>query len=344
MTSPHGHGDPPDHRGVEKTRDPRDRGAHGKHGRRNRRGPAVKPSSVPGLKVADNGFSRSISGPGGKSGLFLFAALFFAASVVFHGFLGPAAAAAGREEAAARRSNGYVAQRVSSERELEGGMGSTSRDHFTVKYEGGENILTGYLIGLLLEEAYMKVGADLDFYPTDRIEALLYTADTFRDVTRSPSWAGAIYDGRIKLPAGGIHEKTAELEKVIFHEYTHAVVHRLSGGRAPVWLNEGMAQYEEGRSSSEYSELLRKIAEGNRVDLRVFERSFMGLNATGASLAYLISLSATEYIIREYGLTSLRRILDGLKGGMTMDAAVSSALYGISYGDLESGWLKSLKR
>lgn len=338
MTGPHWHGDPLDHRGVEKTRDPRACAAHGKHGWRNRRVPAVKPSSVRGLKVADNGFLRSIPGPGGKSVLFLFAALFFAASVVFHCFLGPVAAAA------ARRSNGYVAQRVSSERELEGVMGSTSRDHFTVKYEGGENILTGYLIGLLLEEAYMKVGADLGFYPTDRIEALLYTADTFRDVTRSPSWAGAIYDGRIKLPAGGIHEKTAELEKVIFHEYTHAVVHRLSGGRAPVWLNEGMAQYEEGRSSSEYSELLRKIAEGNRVDLRVFERSFMGLNATGASLAYLISLSATEYIIREYGLTSLRRILDGLKGGMTMDAAVSSALYGISYGDLESGWLKSLKR
>ncbi|MBI5827353.1 MAG: hypothetical protein HZB22_06470 [Deltaproteobacteria bacterium] len=313
-------------------------------GWRNCRVPAVKPSSRRGLTVAGNGFLRSISGPDGKSGLFLFAAFFFAVSVVFQGFCGPGAvAAAGGEEAAARRSNGYLARRVSSERELEVRMGSSSRDHFTVKYEGGENILTGYLIGLLLEEAYMKVGADLGFYPTDRIEALLYTADTFRDVTRSPSWAGAIYDGRIKLPAGGIHEKTAELEKVIFHEYTHAVVHRLSGGRAPVWLNEGMAQYEEGRSSSEYSELLRKIAEGNRVDLRVFERSFMGLNAAGASLAYLISLSATEYIIREYGLTSLRRILEGLKSGMTMDAAVSSVLY-ISYSDLESGWLRSLKR
>lgn len=311
------------------------------HGWRNCRVPAVKPFSLMhGLTVSDNGFLRYISGPGGKSGLFLFVALFFVVSVVFHGFCAAGAVAAGREEG---RSNGYLAQQVSSERELEGRMGSSSRDHFTVKYEGGENILTGYVIGMLLEEAYMKVGADLGFYPTDRIEALLYTADTFRDVTRSPSWAGAIYDGRIKLPAGGINEKTAELEKVIYHEYTHAVVHRLSGGRAPVWLNEGMAQYEEGRSSSEHSELLRKIAESNRVDIRVFERSFMGLNAAGASLAYLISLSATEYLIREYGLTSLRRILDGLKSGMTMDAAVSSALY-ISYGDLESGWLRSLKR
>lgn len=310
------------------------------HGWRNCRVSAVKPSSMHGLPVAGNGFLISISGPDGKSGLFLFAAFFFVATVAFHGFRAPVAVAAGRGN---ERSSGYSLHRVSSERELEGGMGSASRDHFTVKYEGGENILTGYLIGLLLEEAYMKVGADLGFYPTDRIEALLYTTDTFRDVTRSPSWAGAIYDGRIKLPAGGIHEKTAELEKVIFHEYTHAVVHRLSGGKAPVWLNEGLAQYEEGRSSSEYSELLRKIAEGNRVDLRVFERSFMGLNAAGASLAYLISLSATEHIIREYGLPSLRRILEGLNGGMNMDAAVSSVLY-ISYDDLESGWLKSLKR
>ncbi|MBI5492960.1 MAG: hypothetical protein HY893_08515 [Deltaproteobacteria bacterium] len=313
------------------------------HGGREARGLAVKSSSRPGPAVAGNGFLRSISGPDGKSGLFLFAAFFFAVTVVFYCVRAPGALAAGREDAAPGPSNGRSARMASSERELEGRMGSSSRDHFTVKYEGGENILTGYLIGMLLEEAYMKVGADLGFYPTDRIEALLYTADTFRDVTRSPSWAGAIYDGRIKLPAGGIHEKTEELEKVIFHEYTHAVVHRLSGGRAPVWLNEGMAQYEEGRSSSEYSELLRKIAEGNRVDLRVFERSFMGLNAAGASLAYLISLSATEYIIKEYGSTSLRRILEGLNGGMNMDAAVSSVLY-ISYSDLESGWLRSIKR
>lgn len=314
------------------------------HGGREAVGLAVKSSSRPGPAVAGNGFLRRISGPDGKSGLFLFAAFFFAATVAFHCVRAPDVAAAGRGGAAPGPSNGRLALMASSEGEIEGRMGSSSRDHFTVKYEGGENILTGYLIGMLLEEAYMKVGADFGFYPTDRIDALLYTADTFRDVTRSPSWAGAIYDGRIKLPAGGIHEKTAELEKVIFHEYTHAVVHRLSGGRAPVWLNEGLAQYEEGRSSSEYSDLLRKIAESNRVDLRVFERSFMGFNAAGASLAYLISLSATEYIIKEYGLTSLSRILEGLKSGMTMDTAVSTALYGISYGDLESGWLRSLKR
>lgn len=243
-------------------------------------------------------------------------------------------------------SNGYLrgmVRKLTAEREVEERMDSSSVGHFTVKYEGGENTVTGYLIGLLLEEAYIKVGADLGFYPSDKIEALLYTKETFRDVTRSPSWTGAIFDGRIKVPAGGINEKSAELEKVIFHEYTHALVHRLGGGRVPVWLNEGIAQYEEGRNTSGQSDLIKEIAGSNRVNLRVFERSFMGLNAAGARVAYLISLSATEYIIKEYGLSSLRRIFDGLNSGMTMDSAVSSALY-ISYDDLESGWLNSLKR
>lgn len=232
--------------------------------------------------------------------------------------------------------------RLKQEYSVEGRMDVSDNRHFLVKFDGGENAISGHLIGLLLEEAYEKVGSDLNFYPDDRIEALLYSRENFRDVTRSPSWAGAIYDGRIKVPAGGVTEKTELLEKVIFHEYTHAVVHRLSGGRAPTWLNEGIAQYEEGQTSSDYSSVLRGFAATGKVRLRGFEGSFMGLNAQGAQAAYLLSLSSTEYIIREFGVFTVRRILENLGSGMSLDEAVSSATY-LSYEDLEKSWLNSLR-
>src|SRR3989304_2382962 len=219
-------------------------------------------------------------------------------------------------------------------------MGTRDGSRFLVKVDGGENAVAGHLIGLLLEEAYIKVGSDLDLRPEGRVEALLYTRERFRDITRSPSWAGAIYDGRIKIPAGGITEKTSELEKVVFHEYTHAVVRDASKGRAPVWLNEGIAQYEEGRSSSEYARILSEIAGTGKVRLRVLEGSFMGLRSEQAQIAYLLSLSATEYIIREFGLFSVRNILENLGKGMGMDEAVSTAL-GLSYADMERSWLAS---
>ncbi|MEK6759431.1 MAG: hypothetical protein AABY51_06640 [Deltaproteobacteria bacterium] len=240
---------------------------------------------------------------------------------------------------------GLMAAIASLEKEtsVEAGMGATDNRHFVVKFDGGENAVAGHLIGILLEEAYSKVGADLNFYPEERIEAVLYSRENFRDITRSPSWAGAIYDGRIKVPAGGVTEKTQALEAVLFHEYTHAIVHRLSAGRAPVWLNEGIAQYEEGRTSSSYSTELGEAASAGALRLRALEGSFMGLSSQSAQGAYLVSLSATEYIIREFGLFSVRKILENIGSGMSTPEAISAAIY-LSYDDLEKSWVESLKR
>jgi tetratricopeptide (TPR) repeat protein len=236
-------------------------------------------------------------------------------------------------------------KRLKREHDMEAGFRRNEGSHFIVGFEGGENAEAGYLIGLLLEEAYFKVGADLGYYPEDMIGAVLYSKEQFRDTTRSPSWVGALYDGRIKIPAGGITERTEVLEKVIFHEYTHAVVHRLSRGRAPMWLNEGMAQYEEGKRTSPYAGVLKGIVENNRVSLRALEGSFMGLSGKEAEASYLLSLSATEYIINNFGpaIYAVKSIFEGLGEGLTLEEAISSAIY-ISYEVFEESWLQSLRR
>ncbi len=235
---------------------------------------------------------------------------------------------------------------VNREAAVESGMSRADASHFNVKYEGGENAVAGHLIGLLLEEAYHKVGADLSFYPDDRIEALLYTREQFRDVTGSPAWAGALFDGRIKVPAGGVTEKTELLEQVLFHEYTHALVRRLGGGRVPTWLHEGLAQHEENKDISRYANTLRLYAasvKDESLPLRSLEGSFMGFDAQTAHTAYVLSLSATDYVIREFGISATRRILENLKSGMTLDAAINGAV-GLSYDDLQRSWIVSLRR
>jgi tetratricopeptide (TPR) repeat protein len=229
------------------------------------------------------------------------------------------------------------------EQSAEEGFGEFQGSHFLVKFEGGENVVAGNLIVLLLEEAYLKIGAEIGYYPEDPLGAVLYSQKLFQDVTRSPSWAGAVFDGRIKLPAGGITERTDVLEKVLFHEYTHAVVHRLSNGKAPVWLNEGIAQYEEGKRVGSDKGALKQIAANNPVSLRALEGSFMSMSSEEADAAYLLSLSATEYIINEFGIFAVKRILNGLGEGKGLDKAISSSIY-IPYDVLEESWLASLKR
>lgn len=229
------------------------------------------------------------------------------------------------------------------ENKVEQGFQTKEGSHFTVKFEGGENSDIGYLISIILEEAYIKVGSDTGYYPEDRIEAVLYSRQQFTDVTRAPAWAGAIYDGRIKIPAGGITNRTNLLEKVLFHEYTHAVVHRLSKGRAPVWLNEGLAQHEEDAMNEDIDQILTSVAKAEKpISLRYLEGSFMGFNGRQAAVAYSISLSATKYIINEYGISAVRNILERLGNGENLNSAVSNSLH-ISYAELDAAWMRNLK-
>lgn len=240
-------------------------------------------------------------------------------------------------------------EEMKREGRVERGFTKKEGSHFLVRFDGKENADIGHLIAIILEEAYLKVGADIGYYPDGKVEAVLYTQEEFRDVTRSPAWVGALYDGRIKVPVGGVTSRTGLLERVLIHEYTHSIVHRLSNGRAPLWLNEGLAQYEEGERSGSpgRANVLRQVEEfvnrGNTIYLNRLEGSFMGLRGDAVVVAYMVSLSVTEYIINEFGISAVKRILEGLGNGKTLAEAIGATLY-ISYEDLNKNWLLNLKR
>jgi len=215
--------------------------------------------------------------------------------------------------------------------------------HFHVVFYGSGNTSAAHLISLILEEAYRKIGADLLYWPRENIGAVLYPEKDFFDITRSPSWVGAIYDGKIKMPAGGLVERTAELERVIFHEYTHALVFRLSRGRAPAWLNEGLAQYEEGPHRPGFAARAKALVSEGGIPLKSLQGSFVAMPPAEASKAYALSLSVTAFIIDEFGFSSLKRILTGLGRGLDLDAALRASIF-LSLNDLEDSWRAGVKR
>jgi tetratricopeptide (TPR) repeat protein len=211
--------------------------------------------------------------------------------------------------------------------------------NFYVKYEGLENAETGHLLLMVLEEAYYKVGADIGLYPERPVTVILYTNRQFSDVTRSPAWAGGLYDGKIRLPSGGISQKTDELIRVAYHEYTHALVHQATGGNCPTWLNEGLAQLEEGADISRAKNFMQRM--GGPVPLGQLEGSFMQLDTSTAQRAYATSLLAVDYIASEYSLAHIKNILELLGEGETISGAIRSALY-LSYSDVEKSFRDSL--
>lgn len=233
--------------------------------------------------------------------------------------------------------------RISREAKVEDSFNNKEGSHFNVRYEGGESAVAGHLVAIILEEAYQKVGTDLGFYPEDSITTILYSAEQFMDVTRAPAWSGGIYDGKIRIPVGGLRERTDVLEKVLFHEFTHAVVHRMGGGRVPTWLNEGIAQYEEG-NLSDREETFRSLASaGSLIPLKGLEGSFMGLNQEQAILAYGEGLSAAKYIMDEYGSGILVRLITSFKDGKGSDAAIKDT-FQMTYKEFQESWIRNLKK
>ena len=144
----------------------------------------------------------------------------------------------------------YLAK-AGREAAVEGNFSEREGTHFVLRYEGRQ---TGFHFAseLLstLDRQYGDLQRDLGFAPDSTITVILYTEQQFSEVTQAPSWADGLNDGKVRIPVRDLSGVTPRLEAVLRHEMTHSFIHSLTHGHCPQWLNEGIAQMEEPRSSS----------------------------------------------------------------------------------------------
>ena len=100
-----------------------------------------------------------------------------------------------------------------------------------------------------LERHFDTIESELSYTPPDSIGVVLYTQQAFADITQAPNWVGALNDGRIRAPVQGLHEMTPDLSRVLKHELTHSFIQQKSASHAPTWIQEGLAQWMEGKRS-----------------------------------------------------------------------------------------------
>ncbi len=234
-------------------------------------------------------------------------------------------------------------ERVRREHTTEKDFNRDVTSHFQVKYEGREKIEAGRIILRILEDAYGEIGRALSFYPSREIQVILYTGKQFQEVTDAPGWSGGLYDGKIRIPIGGIEQETPGLRRLLYHEYTHAVVRAITP-RVPTWLNEGLAQHFEGREiTAGQREALKELARAAKLpSLSNLEGSFMGLGSGQAAAAYLVSLSAVRVMIDRYGMYRVKMVLDELAAGADAGKALSAGIMN-SYAEFEREWKRSLE-
>jgi len=173
---------------------------------------------------------------------------------------------------------------------------------------------------------------------------VLYTQQTFRDITQAPSWAGAGNDGRIRVPVQGLTSVSEELARVLKHELTHTFIRGKTQNRCPQWLQEGLAQWMEGRRSDRYAPILIAAYDKQASPpLRYLEHSWDSFSGPQAGFAYAWSLATVEYIVSTGGMWGIERLLDTLASGSAVEPALGSAMQ-TTYADLERGTAEYLRR
>lgn len=160
---------------------------------------------------------------------------------------------------------------------------------------------------------------------------------SFYELTGAPSWTNAMFiRGQIVIPLSTDQPVDLEtLHRSVKHEYTHAIIAALSGGKAPGWIDEGLAQLTEGDEHPALRTSLRNwLRVNDPVPLALLQGGFTKLNPPMVPPAYAQSLLASKAVVELYGYEKLARYFENLREGVSKDAAFLSA-FGISTEDFE---------
>ena len=206
------------------------------------------------------------------------------------------------------------------EQQLQDGFGKASGAHFRVLFEGRNDATLARRTVDILETAYRQVGNTLTTYPTRTINVLLYTEQQFHDITRAPAWSGGSYDGQIRIPTKGALENPGQLERILIHEYVHALVAQLGGRRVPQWVNEGLATALEPGGLDRSRGVLSRVS--SRPSLKDLHGGFGGFTGASVGLAYATSAVAVNRMMYlRGGASGVVILLQDLGQGVRFETA-----------------------
>jgi hypothetical protein len=164
--------------------------------------------------------------------------------------------------------------------------------------------------------------------PSFAVTLRLLEEDDFFASTGAPRWTNALfYRGQILIPLS--QKSTSDFSSVsrsVRHEYTHAVIHALSLGKTPGWIDEGLAQLAEGRENPALRRaLLNYLADNRPVPFALMQGGFTKLDSSMVAPAYAQSLIASEALLETFGFSHLTEYFTFLRDGLSHSAAFERA-------------------
>ena len=222
--------------------------------------------------------------------------------------------------------------KLSRERSIDGSYRQSEAAHFTLKYDGeraGPD-LGGQILDYL-EGEFRDLETRFDHYPLQPIVVILYPHRQFYEATQADSNVAGLYDGKIRVPIGGLQQLNAEARHVLLHELAHAFIAGKSHGTAPRWLHEGLAQRIEGKSTSTPT----------GVALAKEYQALQDKDAWGQGFTYPSALSFIEYLDDRIGFAGLLDVMQTMGKGVSAESSFEQVTR-YSLRELRQAWGEAL--
>lgn len=232
-------------------------------------------------------------------------------------------------------------ERVRQELKVEKDLARSDTHPFVVRFAEGQIPVDVSSLRQLLRDTHRLVGQQMGHFPDHSVTVILYPEKEFQQVRGVSHQAGGLYDGKIRLPARSGNLASAELERVLWHEYTHAVIHDLSKARCPLWLNEGIATLQEARvrapDLSEARAAFRagKLPAWSALWDAPYEQATLRRN-------YQVSYLIAKYLVERWSWKDLVGVLKRLAQGYPIGDALQ-AQYKEAPAVIEKEWLRWLR-
>jgi tetratricopeptide (TPR) repeat protein len=236
----------------------------------------------------------------------------------------------------------------------------SSGGHFVIAYPPGKDEAIVHLAGDVLEAAYRAMSEDFGYQTPGpvRVELLSAPADLARVSTLSEKEIETT--GTIALCKYGKLMVVTPRATVfgypwmdtMVHEYVHYVVSRLSHDRVPVWLQEGLARFEQVRWRGPATRPLTAVDEHllagalKADELISFDDMHPSMaklpSQKAAALAFAEVATMVSYLHQQAGYDGLRRVIAAVKAGKNARKAVGDVM-NQRWESVEQGWKQYLR-
>ena len=216
-----------------------------------------------------------------------------------------------------------------------------------------------------LEKSYEAVGAELGYYPKEKVrveiapEATSFNAIStlsLRDIEETGA-VGICKFNKLMIISPRVLSFGYRWVDSLSHEYVHYAIVGLTNNQAPIWLHEGMARFYETRwrkaappkdAAEDYltpanqTLLVHALQKNQFVGFKKMEPSLIYLETPEqVQLAYAEAASAVDFINQSKGRTGMRELLAALNDQPTPEAI--EKIFGAPFDSFESGWKSFLK-